>query len=270
MSTARYTLRQSVAPLLTGSGDRPMIMGTPAATFTTTGFGCVALALNENDYFNDWYLRFYVATNKDITVTVTDFVKTGGVVTFYPAVTLVDAEDLFELHHEISPDEINSAINLAIQMVEDEALVSKVDATLETVASTWEYTVPSGFYTISSIYQEQSTANKYASSDLINPRHWQIIDVAGTKKIWFDPSNVTLTAERNLRLVGQSRASQLALDATTTDIPPAYIVNQAAALLHLARASEATAGHAAQAKIFQYLADKERAKIQVAPTGWRV
>lgn len=130
MTTALSYLRQATGRLL-GIGDIAMVTGTPAATFTTTGFGCAALALDEDSFYVDWYLRIFAGTHKDTTRRITTFTKSGGVVVFSPVVTgAIDATDLFELHRDFSPEEINNAINLAIAMVETEALEDKVDESL--------------------------------------------------------------------------------------------------------------------------------------------
>jgi hypothetical protein len=284
MSTALSSLRQSVGRLM-GSGDIAMVTGTPAATFSTTGFYCSALALEDDDYYNDWWLRFYSGTHKDITERVTDFTKSGGVIVFSPAVTgAVDATDLFELHRDFSPEEINNAINLAIQMVEDEALAEKSDATLAVLAATYEYAVPAGFAYIDEIYQEQIVADKYASSDLIDSRFWKIIDKEGVPYIWFDSVHIQglswpysqtfgLTEGRNLRLVGQAKASTLSLDASTTDINPSYIIQQAKAILHQTRitgSGVASDMHDRQMVIAQNIANDLRKSVFVTPRGWKV
>jgi len=290
MSNSLATLRQQAGRLL-GAGDTAMFMGTPTGGYATTGFQCSAFDQYENDFFNDWWIRVYSGTHKNTSRTVTDFVKTNGVITFSPAVVAsIDATDLFELHRDFSPEEINAAINMAIMMVETEALANRVDETLEIVADTYRYNLPGGFYTVDSIYQESSTADTYHPADKFDGRSWQIlgavtetllvdgvewqISVDGsTKTIWFDKNLATLTGGRGLRVEGQAKASQLTLDADTTDIHPAYLVQQAVALLHLSRITD-TSGvsekHTLQMKLSQAMADRERLKTFVMPRGTRV
>jgi hypothetical protein len=273
MSKKLYELRQSVGRLM-GSGGLAMVVGTPAATLSTTGFQCAALALEEDDYYIDWYLRFYSGTHKDITTRVTDFTQSGGVVVFSPAVTdAVVVTDLFELHRDFSPEEINNAINMAIQMVEDEALQDNTDETLVVLANTFEYEIPAGFYSIEDIYQEESTTGLYKESGRIDLRNWKIIDSGGDKYLWINSDIVTLTTGRHLRLVGQTRATALSLDAEETDINPSYIIQQAKALLHQQRI-DGSGGisemHDKQMGIAQSMADRERSKVFVASRGWRV
>ena len=271
MSTTLYQLRQQVG-LLLGSGDMAMVTGTPSASFATTGFQCPSLALEEDDYYNDWYLRFYSGTHKGTTVRVTDFAQADGAITFSPALsTVVDETDLFELHRDFSPEEMNNAINLAIQAVEMEALEDKTDESLTIVSGTWEYAVPSGFVYIDAIYQVSDTDSTEMS--YIDLRHWQVINKSGTKYLWFDKNKVSLTADYTLRITGQSKASTLTLDAGTTEISTAFLVQQAKALLHQQRI-DGTGGvseaHDKQMALAQTMADRERPKLFVTPRGWKV
>jgi hypothetical protein len=247
------------------------ITGTPSGTYTTTGFDCAGLGGYDNDYFNDWWGRFYEATNKDKTFLVTDFVTSTGHFTFTPAATLVDALDLFYLvPPPFKPEDLITAINMAISQMEDFALQDKVDATLETVASTYEYTIPSGFVYISDIYLESGTANRYSdSANRIDDRHWRILHGA-TPKLWFDNNYVSLTATRNLRLVGQQRQSQLTLDADTCAINQSAILYQAAANLHFSRIEELGDAHDKKMQVALAVAERESRKYTVAGRGRKV
>lgn len=416
MSTALSAIRQQVGRLL-GAGDTAMFMGTPAATFSVNGFTCSLLNQYENDYFNEWWLRFYAGTHKDTTRTVSDFAQSGGTFTIAPDLSsAVDATDLFELHRDFSPEELNAAINLAIQLVESEALAGKVDETLvvndlltdglleswtdsSTLASwsttgtgtlarestikwegtysakltntvsnafgitqsvtnyslyagaaasvsarvyataadrvrirltdgvtTWnsdyhtgagweeltiegvtlssslsaltvsarietgsaisayvdrvylaagstvyEYTLPSGFYALADVYQEDSTPGRFPYSGRIAAdRGWRLLKNGSTVKLWIDPNYNNLVSGRRLRLEGQQRAGQLTLDADTTELRPGYIVPQAVALLHLSRHGEVSKAHFEQARLMQALADRERLKVRVPAMGWHV
>ena len=142
-------------------------------------------------YFNDWHGRFYSGTHLNTDFDVVDFAKTAGVVTFDPDLgSAVVVSDLFEMYPDFTPAEINDAINMAISMVEEEALQDKVDVTLVVAASTYEYTIPTGFVFVDQIFQESGTADRYSpSGDLIDVRHWRILD-GSTPKIWFDNNEI--------------------------------------------------------------------------------
>ncbi len=269
MATALYTIRQMVGRLL-GAGDAALVMGTPTGTYSATGFAASALGPYETSYFVDWNWHCYLGTHKDTSRIVTSFTTSTGLFVIPTVTTAIDVTDLFELHRDYTAEEINSAINLAINMVENEALVEKKDETLTVAASTVEYTIPTGFYTISDIYQEESTADLYKTR--IPPQAWQIMG-GSTNKLWFDTDKVTLTTGRGLRLLGQSLAAQLALDASTTPISPSYLVQQAAAILHQSRISgsdSVSQRHEKQMQIAQMLADRERSGLFIIPTGQRV
>lgn len=404
-----------------GIGDVAMVTGVPSGGFSTTGFQCSSLVLDETGFYEDWWLRFYLGTHKDATRLVTTFTQLNGAFVFSPAVTgAIDATDLFELHRDFSPEEINNAINLAISMVETEALADKVDESLvvndlltdglfelwtdsstlinwtkggtgtltrestikvegsysakltNTVGNavwlyqsisnpklfagqkaslyarvntntadrvrlsltdgvtTWysdyhdgtgwreaesdpwlsienvtlstaltaltasirvetgaaidayvdkmwlvsgskiyEYSIPTGFYTIDNIIPESSTVDRFNVEDALDARGWQILGTT-TKKLWFDKNWVTLPSGRRLRLEGQQKPGQLSLDADTTDVSAAYIIQQAKALLHQSRVT-GTGGvserHDTQMVLAQGLADRERRKVYIAPRG---
>ena len=270
MAQTLYQLRQAVIRLM---GE--VITGTPGGSLAVNTFGCPALAIYENDYFNDWNGRFYLGTHKDTSFVVTAFVKSGGVVTFAPALgSAVVVGDLFELYPpDFKPEEINNAINLSISMVEQEALQDKVDATLVVAASTYEYDIPTGFLYIDQIFQESGTSDRYSpSGDLIDVRHWRILP-GTTPKLWFDNDYITLTAGRKLRLVGQGIQAQLALDASTCSVNPAFIIFQAKALLHQSkiRGTGAEFGeHTTQANLAKANAENERRRLRVAGYGRKV
>jgi hypothetical protein len=259
-----YTLRQRVGRLMGA-----MHTATPSGGFLTTATQTKELTVFVDDYFNDWHGRFYAGSNRDTDFEVTDFAKSTGLVTFEPAAATVDAQDLLELHSDFTPLEINDAINLSISMVEEEALQRVVDESIQIKASTFEYALPSGIHSIEHIYQEQNTKDRFsASDDLINTRHWRILHVP--TRIWFDPSYVTLTADRNLRIVGQKVQDQLSLDDDLCSINQVFIVYQAKALLHESRIrgqGSGFEGQTTQMAAAQTRADAEREHIQTSMSG---
>ena len=407
MANALYVLRQDIGRNLGFGLDAPLVLCQPTGGHAVGTCQASALDAFEDDYFNEWWLRGYLGTHKDLTRTVTDFAKTNGVLTWSPAFSAVtDTTDYFELWRDdkISPDQVNALINEAIRAVEDEYLANKIDESLvindiltnglmetwsdastpgtwttggagtiarestirregtysaklintvgnaywltqslsnyslyaaksmtlhawvyATVAdrarirltdgvtiwnssyhqgkgweelsidgktlstalteltasfrietgaqitaycdrvwlsggdSIYEYTIPAGFYTVESVYQEQSTLGKFSqSSDRIDPlKGWRILVNGTNKKIWFDPSIASLTAGRKLRIEGQAKASSLTLDADTTNIPPAYIRNYCLATI------------LREPKYFD-MAQKARSGLQIAPRGWAV
>ena len=424
MAQALYELRQQVARLM---GE--MVTGTPSGSLDVNTFGCPGLAIYDNDYFKDWNGHFYSGTHKDTSFVVTGFVKSGGVVTFVPALgSAVDATDLFELYPpDFKPEDINAAINLAISMVEAEALQDRVDeslivdnlltdsdmsiwksssvltywntsgagllirdsgmgaggglyiarmlnaasnpfalqqdnyllnyagkgvsasahvycmtaarvrlqltdgvttwnsnyhggtgwewlnidgVTLSTIPPTvsvstrietghtliayvaqtrlisaekvYEYPIPAGFYMIEAVTPESSIPTKYNIADRLDPKSWRIMrapqwvhdpDHPDMRNLWFNRNLVSLTANRKLRLEGQGMPAQLALDASTCSVNPAYIIFQAKALLHQSRIRGTGAEfgeHTTQANLAKANAENERMRLRVAGRGRKV
>lgn len=267
MASALSAVRQNVGALV-GPG-RVMVTGVPTGGFSTTGFQCSSLALDEDSYYLNWWLRIYAGTHKDTTREVTAFLKAGGTVTFSPAVTgAIDATDLFELWDPAyKPEEVNAAINRAIAMVETEALEDLLDKTLVVIADTFQYTLPAGFYAVETIIQESSTADVFLLSDTLNPEGWRL---AAGPLLCFDQTFVTLTAGRKLRVEGQASPGALTLDASTTKVNLAYLAQQATALLHQARIVSPKDDHSTQMVIAQGMADRERARLRRMPRGRRV
>ena len=245
---------------------------TPEGYLAINTFGCPALAVYADDYFNDWFGRFYAGTHKDTPFVVTDFTQVGGVTTFSPGLSVkTDATDLFELlPPDFSTEEINDAINSAISLVEKDALEDKVDNSIQIVASVYEYPIPDSFLYISEVYQEESTTGRYSpSAGRVDARHWEILH-GSPAKLWFNHSWVSLTAGRHLRLVGQKKPGQLTLDADLCNISPTFLVYQAKAHLHFSRVNEEGDNHFQKMVVAQSRADAERVHIRVAGQGRKV
>ena len=124
----------------------------------------------------------------------------------------------------------------------------------------YEYSIPSGFYTIETICPESGTVDRFHPADSFDGRGWRILG-SSTKKIWFNKNWVTLKAGRRLRLEGQQKPGQLTLDADTTEISSVFLVQQAKGFLHQGR------GEAAQARDAFAIAGMERRKLFVAARG---
>jgi hypothetical protein len=263
-----HTIRQKLSRLM---GET--IVETPTSGgYTTTGFRCSALAPFSNDYFNDRFGRFYEGIHKDTNFVISDFVSTNGVVTFSPAVVnATNSSDKFEIFpDDYAPQEMIDMINLAITSVRSEALLDHVDSSIQTVASTFEYNLPDAFVYVESVILESGTADRYSPSrDLVDGRHWQILP--GTPpKLWFDDEYVALTASRALRLIGQAYQPQLVVDADICHVDEEFIIYQAQANLHLARADELDDAHYKKMVVAQARADGIRRRVQVAGRGVKV
>jgi hypothetical protein len=244
--------------------------GTPDSQLSTTTFGDDALSHREDDYFNDWFGRTFEGTHRGTDFVVSDFASTDGKVTVKVAQAITyDASDKFFMLQDYTVPELIDAVNLAISMVEEEALEPSIDENILTVSGVFEYDVPDGIYAIDYIVEQDSTAGRYTyDRDVVNPRHWRILD-GPEPKIWFDSSISGLTADRNLRVVGQKIAAQLPDDDddATTQVALAYLLHQAKANLHFARAAEIGDAHALKMDLAQKRADVERPRLQVSSRG---
>jgi len=95
----------------------------------------------------------------------------------------------------------------------------------------------------------------------IDPRYWRVVKKATivvefVKELW------SPTDGRNLRITGLASPSKLNTDTEQSPVNPAFIVNQAAALLHQSRirGSQDTEFHAEQMRLCQAMADKIRSE----------
>ena len=270
----RYEGRQALGRMMHG---QDAILGVPATNLTTTTMGVAKLTVYPDDYFNDWFGRFYAGPRADTDFDVTDFDQekepglTPGVLTFKPALSAAPViHDLFEMYPDFSPGEMNDAINLAIASVTQGALQDKRDDSLTVIAGTFEYEIPAGFLYIWEILQEQSTNGRYSSSlNTIDQRYWRILP-GSPPKLWFDSNWVTLTTGRKLRIIGQQAPAQLAKDSDLCSVDQAYVLYQAKANLHLSRASESGDEHDKKMVLAQARAHEERKSITVAGLGERV
>ena len=261
-----YTIRHRVGRLMGA-----MHTATPNGGFSTTATNTKELAVYVDDYFNDWHGHFFAGSNRDTDFEVTDSAKANGKLTVSPAASdTIDAQDLLELHQDFAPIEINDFINLAISMVEEEALLDSVDETIQAKAATFEYTIPD-MYSIDRVYLEQGTGDRYSQSgNLIDRRHYRILH-SNPPKLWFNDSYVTLTAGRTIRLVGTKVQAQLVKDDDMCSISQVFVVYQAKALLHESRIrGEDFEGHTIQMRLAQARANEEREGMLVPMRGIKV
>jgi hypothetical protein len=255
-----------------------IILGIPATDLTTTTMGIPKLSPYPDDYFNDWFGRFYLGQLAGTDFQVEDFDQqktpalTDGIVEFKPAAsTTVTTKDYFEMYPVFSAGEMDDAINLAIVSIEDDALQDKRDDSITVItSSTYEYSIPDGFVYISEVIMEQDTSGRFSDSlDTIDPIYWRILP--GTPpKLLFDSNYVSLTAGRKLRLIGQQAAPELTSDADICSVDQAFVLYQAKANLHLAKIEESGDEHYRKMVVAQARAHEEREGIHVAGHGERV
>jgi len=178
-----------------------------------------------------------------------------------------EAGDTYSIHDKFKRDEVVSAINQAIEIAAERALVWVEDEDTTLVASQYEYDIPTTFLHITKITMADSDGNFYD-----RPFTWNSYKIihTPTAQLQFDKSLCTLTAGRKLRIEGLSSPAKLTTDSSVCSINPEFIARQAAAILHSSRIQSSDPGeHKTQYDICQRRADIELMRIvgMQKPTG---
>ena len=266
--------------------------GGSATTLEDTSLACYG-----NDYFNDQDAWIYIrsGTYAGSYRRITDFVQTGGVVTFSPTLAgSIVSGVTYSIHHTRSEDswhrpDVVAKINLAIQRVAEKAHVWHVDTTSVTlVADTYEYDLPLTFMGIYRVTMADADGAFHTQPEIPPSEYWII--PSSTSKLHFRRTHadelfadhyigdswaeVNLTAARKLRIEGLGSPAVLANDASVCPISPTYVVFQAAAWLHAmkVRSSEHDPDeHRTQFQICQAIAETEKAEVVGAqlPMGYK-
>ena len=263
-ANTRWALRH-----LTGRLCNDLLLGTVTSPGSGT-FICAESGWEKpDDHFNEYVEMFcYSGTGVGTSGNPTDWDNTAHTLTFKPAATLT-AGDLVEMHRTFMVNEYNDYINLAIDMVANEALINKVDVSILLDDQTFVYDIPAQFLYIQSLELESSTADLYNLAEPIDRRYWRIVR-GTTPQIEFVKEYYTPTDGRDLRITGLASPSKLDVDTEECPINPAYVTYQAAALLHQSRIRGQDADseyHASQMTLCQSMADRERARLRVSLGG---
>lgn len=255
---ALYNNTRIVLRLLTSRLCNDLIKGTVTSPASGT-FVCAEADWEKAvDYFNDWIEMFcYSGTGVGTSGNPTDWDNTSHQLTFLPAATLT-AGDLVEMHQRFSVEEYNDMINLAIDMIAEQALLNKVDESVQLVADTYQYDLSTQFLYVDKILMESATSGVWNTEKPIDPRYWRVVKKA-TIKLEFVRELWAPTADRYLRITGLASPSKLDMDIEQCPINPAYVINQVAALLHQSRIRGSgvdSEWHSEQMKLCQAMADK--------------
>lgn len=252
---------------------------------TATGGSGVTLEdtsrLEVDDFFNSKGSYIYIrsGTYAGSLRKITNFANTGGIITFSPTLAgNIVSGVTYSIHTDYSRDEVVDAINLAIDMVAEEAHIWKIDETSITlVAAQYEYSLPTDFMFIYRVTMADSDGNFY--DEPIDPTHYLVIPGATPKLKFpkFPPSQKFegheygrlfatsgFTAGRLLRVEGLGSPAALTTDASTCSIDPSYVVYQAAAILHssrIRRPENEPDDHRTQAGVCQIAANTARVRV---------
>ena len=216
-----------------------------------------------DDFFNDWIEVYdYQGTGVGTSGNPTAWVNTTHTLTFKPAATLT-AGDKVEMHQRFTVATYNDFINMAIEMVAKEALLDKVDSSIELEESVYSYTIPVQFLYIYELEMEsEDEADLYDGSNIIDRHAWNIVN----GKIEFVVSLFTPTDGQKLRIKGLASPSILDTDSEACPINPAYVIQQTLSFLHqsLIRGPDKDSEyHAGQMSICETKANIERARFQI-------
>jgi hypothetical protein len=262
--------RQKLSRVMHGAES---FKGSAAATFSTTTFSLSSLAAYPDSYFNDWHGRVYagplIGTNFSVDSFEQDFGPTfiKGYFTIKPVQSAAfQVGDFIELHQEYSPQEMDDAINLALSLVENEALEDHMDDSLVGIESTFEYQLPQAFAYIDEIYQ-MNDDDTLGGKNKLDIRWWSILP---GRVLWFNRDFFKPSSNRKFRIIGQKYPQQLTKDDDISSVNQAYVLLQAKSNLHLARSDEPGDDQDKAMLRSQALADRERAKLLVPGRGPKV
>jgi len=211
---------------------------------------------------------------------ISDYVGSTGTISVSaqkPFTIAPGAADTYCILKDLDWEEVKWAVNMAIDMVAEEALFWAVDeTTIDTAADTYEYSLPTNFMYLYRVSQADANGDY---PDPIPPDQYRVLRSSAPKLhlIRFPASaqdneiywgnlwvNTTMVASRDVRLEGLVTPDVLSADTDTCPINPVYIAYQAAALLHGKRIGDSRYDpdwHTGQQKICQDIADRERALI---------
>jgi len=263
-SNTRIVLRHLCARLC-----NDLILGTVTSP-ASGNFVCAETDWEKaDDHFNTWVEMFcYAGTGVGTSGNPTDWDNTSHTLTFLPAATLT-AADSVEMHERFTVSEYNAFINLAIDMVAKEGLLHKVDESVDLVSDTYQYTLSTQFLYVDRIEMESGTSGVYNKDKPIDRLYWRVLRAA-TIELEFVKELWSPTDGRTLRITGLASPSKLDTDTEACPINPAYVVYQAAALLHQSRIRGTDMDseyHRGQMTLCQAMAEAERSRLRVSIGG---
>ncbi len=228
-SNTLAVVRQYLASIV---GDN--ITGVCGTTGATTQKIYAPFLYQPDDYYNQGFYEVYVyaGTNIGVTKRVTDWVLSTYLLTVHSVYSVAcNATSYIELHRIFTVDELNKAINLAIDSIGKNYLVDIKDETTVLVADTYEYELPLSMLFLHKVTTEDEAAGgKFYEDDIIDPREWSILP-SYPPKLKLDKRYYSITAGKDLRLEGQGAQPTVDDDADTIFIPPDWLVQKAITFL---------------------------------------
>ena len=228
-------------------------MGNCGTTGATTTKIYAPFLYQPNDYYKDHKFNVYVyaGTNIGVDKRITDWDLSTYLLTVHSAYAAAcNATSYIELHKIFLVDELNKAINLAIESIAGKYLIDIKDETTVLVADTYEYALPLSMLYIYRVITEKTTAGGvFDVSDEVDPREWSIIK-SYPPKLKLHEDYYSITAGKDLRLEGQGTQPIVDDDTDIIYLPTDWVV--AEAILNLPQnkiQSNELAGTYAQARL---------------------
>jgi len=234
MATARSTIRAALSNKLRTRS----VSGTCTANTVTTSV-CDTGRDEENDYWNkSWITVADTSASTTETREVNDFTTgaSGGTGKFDVLQAFSAAPttgDTYELHQKFSVDELNDAINSAIQGARGK-IFTKNSGTTTSSANTYDYTLSTAATKVYRVeLQASTTASTYPYYKMLK---WRMRDGASTPTLEFDEE---LSSGYVIRYYYITEEAELTTDAATTSLPLDYIYDAARSELYEVLASDA-------------------------------
>jgi len=250
--------------------------GTPTSG-TATGFDSNALIHAESNQLKGHEVFFYTGEGAGQARTIIEFLPAHNRSIVEPVFSVVpSADSRFLIFQHWVTDDYEHAMNRAMGWAKFRHLDEKV-ATIELVATQYEYTVPSGFEFIHTLRLVPSGSTDYGADDEVShqfefpPRFWRIEgNPLGSFVISFDPRKVDLDSfnEEWIRIHGQAKP-----DFTATTIPEEveeYIIAGASMLLASQRITQNDQSWTNKFRMFRDLTRELEEYIFVSPRGKKV
>ena len=227
MAECLYDVRHTLAGLL---GDR-LAVGQ-----ATGGSATSLIDVNErvepDDYWNGCRIYIYSGPGAPQERIISDFTQSTRSITVSPTWTAVNGSSTYEIHRAFSVlDHYNPMIKMALRSRRKRHMLAKEDETVKLVADTYEYSIPTGFVSISEIWRQN------ALSQFVEPIPLDHVYVLRSgKKLVFEKQVALkeghIIADRYLRLIGQQYQAEPSSESSEITVNTTPIIWLAKAMLH--------------------------------------
>ena len=254
MADALYNVRHDLANLL---GDRLVVSTASAATTQGTVLIDTVALIDPDDDWNGAYCYIYAGAGIGQERVVSDYAQTTHVLTLATAwATTPGTDSKYELHRAYSVlQHYNPMIKMAFRSRRKRTLLAKNDETVAMAASTYHYTIPSGFVAINEVWKED------AAGDFSIPIPLRDLDVdRASKHLIFDKDAAGavghIEAGLHLRLYGQMYDTEPTSESSTFSINTTPLIWLAKAFLHANEGNDASMSTAIKAAELDQIDDE--------------